>query len=354
MEKNTFIDPLAFRGGTKYYQMSQPIDISLNTSQPDDPDQALVMAVLSPSSCYTSTVGLQNPMHPIHRTDLHQHNYYELIYVRRGDMFQKIEDRRHLYKEGSLCLLNHHVRHAEEYQTAFQCAFVAISDPLMRDLIPDPSRCYFQQEYLREHAMIRDMVAHEDREAGKGREYIDFIPRGENCEGTAAMRSRFEALYDCFLNPGPGSTFRIKSILSEIFGALCDTSFYNTIPIRLGTKKESMLFDEITRIMEERKGRATRSELSELLHYDGSYLNLIVQKYTGMSIFSYGNSICMKEAARLLSETDHSVQEISEELHFSNRTHFYKLFEDYWHMTPRRYRLQLSDSSHKKNSGKEK
>ncbi len=327
------------RSETRFYQMSEPIDISLNTSCPDEPERSLVMAVMSPVMNYTATVPVSDPRHPVHRTDLHQHNYYELIYVRRGSMYQKIEDRRHLYREGSLCLLNHNVRHAEEYNTEFQCAFVALSDPLMRELTADPSGRYFRQESLPELAKIRDLVAREAEGGGSRREYIDFIPREGSREEMEAMHDRFEALYHCFLEPGPGATYRVKAILSEIFGALAAPSHYDTIPINIGSEKESRLFDEITKIMEASFGRVSRSKLSEMLHYDGSYLNLIVRKYTGMSIFAYGNSLCMKEAARLLRETDRAVQDISEELHFSNRTHFYKLFEDYWHMTPREYRL---------------
>lgn len=327
------------RGVSRFFQISQPIDITLNTSRPDDPKGSLVIAMMSPQTNGIYTVPTSEPLHPIHRTDLHQHNYYELIYVRRGAMYQKIEDRRHLYREGSLCLLNHHVRHAEEYNTAFQCAFVALSDSLMRELTVGPSDRYFQQESLPELAKIRDLVIHDAEGDASRREYIDFIPCEESGKEAEAMHDRFEALYHCFLEPGPGATYRVKAILSEIFGALVRPALYNTIPINIGSEKEGRLFDEITRRMEASCGRVSRSELSEALHYDGSYLNLIVRKYTGMSIFAYGNSFCMKEAARLLRETDRPVQDISEELHFSNRTHFYKLFEDYWHMTPRQLRL---------------
>ena len=347
--KDTFYDDrdpfVEMRGGALHYQMSQPIDISINTSHPEDLEQSLIISFLSPRTKYTSTLPLSAPMHPIYRKELHQHDYYELIYVRQGSMYQKIEDRRHLYSRGSLCLLNHHVRHAEEYQTDFQCAFVALSDPLMKELLPNPSSCYFQEENRPGYETIRDMVAH-GAESGKSqREYIDFIPCPGSEEEVEAMHDRFEALCECILAPGPGATFRIKAILAEIFGALTQTSLYDTIPINIGSEKEGHLFDDINRIMEARYGRVSRSELAEMLNYDGSYINLVVRKYTGMSIFAYGNSLCMKEAARLLRETSRSVQTIADELLFSNRTHFYKLFEEYWHMTPRQYRQQFTGRS---------
>lgn len=70
----------------------------------------------------------------------------------------------------------------------------------------------------------------------------------------------------------------------------------------------------------------TRSELSARLKYDGSYLNYIVKKYSGLNLFGYGSAICMKEA---------------EALHFTNRTHFYRIFKAYYSLTPRQYRQSL-------------
>ena len=49
----------------------------------------------------------------------------------------------------------------------------------------------------------------------------------------------------------------------------------------------------------------------------------------------------MKEAKRLLRETELSIAEVAEKLNFTNRTHFYKLFEKHCSMTPKQYRRSL-------------
>lgn len=55
-------------------------------------------------------------------------------------------------------------------------------------------------------------------------------------------------------------------------------------------------------------------------------------------MFDYGLTFTMSAAGDMLKNTNKSVSEIAAELQFSNRTHFYKLFEQYYGMTPLKYR----------------
>ena len=82
--------------------------------------------------------------------------------------------------------------------------------------------------------------------------------------------------------------------------------------------------------------------MSEILNYNGTYLGKIVKKYTGQSLFDYSMNFTMEYAAKLLRETKKSVSEIASELKFNNRTHFYKIFNSYYEVTPKAYRDQTS------------
>ena len=81
-----------------------------------------------------------------------------------------------------------------------------------------------------------------------------------------------------------------------------------------------------------------RAQLEQLLNYSGDYLNRIVNRYTGLCLFDYGMTFCLKKAAQYLSETDESVSSIATKLHFSNRTHFYALFKAKYGVTPKEFR----------------
>ena len=110
---------------------------------------------------------------------------------------------------------------------------------------------------------------------------------------------------------------------------------------------ESSLFARIDQILEERHGRITHAELSEVLNYNGSYLGRIVKKYTGKRLFDYSMTFTMKYAAKQLLETNKTAAQIAADLQFTNRTHFYRLFKEHFGVTPKEYKTSGSSMSTK-------
>jgi AraC-like DNA-binding protein len=94
-------------------------------------------------------------------------------------------------------------------------------------------------------------------------------------------------------------------------------------------------------VLEAKRGKATREQLASLLNYNGDHLNRITKKFSGMTLTEYSQMFCLSEAARLLAETSKSVSEIITELRFSNRSHFYHLFEMKYNATPSDYRKEI-------------
>ena len=99
-----------------------------------------------------------------------------------------------------------------------------------------------------------------------------------------------------------------------------------------------MIFARISHLIEERNGRVTRNELARQLNYSGDYINRIVNKFTGLCLFDYSMNFCMKKAADELVHSEKTIGEIANGLHFSNRTHFYKLFKEKYGVTPKEFR----------------
>lgn len=329
------------------YQEQTPLSIVFETVHPDDEEQNLVLSLFSPKECYNVTLSRDNKDNPLHRKGLHHHDFFELCYVISGEMYQNIEHKRHLYPAGSVCLLNQSIRHTEEFSTDYRCIFVGLSAQLAEELFLHPENYFFAQEREGPHTSIADFFSHNLSHPGAStREYMDFIlcsrtDAGNTCAAAEReeMYRRFDTLLAQFLFPVPGSTCLLKGTLLQIFAALADSTKYQTVPVSIGTEEEARIFDRIALLLKENHGRLSRSELENAMNYHGAYLNKIIKKYTGLNLFHYGMTICMKEACRLLAQTDLSVSQIADVLRFSNRTHFYRLFEESFHMTPRQYRL---------------
>lgn len=334
------------RADESQYKSYYPIDMIFETVHSDNPDQYFTVTMLTPSFHYSSSQSYSDPANPLYRKGLHQHVYFELIYVIDGRMYQNIENKRHLYSKGSLCLLNRNIHHAEEFTTDFRAAFLSLPVPLVDELLNHTDRFYFPEENTSSLQMLSDFFNHNINDSSISvREYIDFIPKEGQSDEQTDMYNRFSQLTHIFVNPAPGSSFLLKGLLLRILSALSDKNLYDNIPINIGTENEARLFDKISELIAAKNGRISRSELSARLQYDGSYLNSIVKKYSGLNLFNYGTVICMKEAKRLLRETDMSIAEVAEKLDFTNRTHFYKLFEKHCFMTPKEYRRSLGQKS---------
>lgn len=297
--------------------------------------------MLSPDFSMNSTLSYKEFEMVVRDRPLHQHDTYELMYILSGELFQRIENTRHKYIENSCCLINRSIRHAEEYNTNFHSVNLSLSRDFLLTLLEEGEQNYFRAE--KSHVptdLFRFLQGEFQKNGASEKKYIDFTPRASVSTIKGNIHYLFDQMTTLILNPGPGTSLMLRAIIYRIFYYLNNTSYYDTTPMQLGTPTESRLFSQITELMEQTDGRISRTRLSEELNYSGNYLNRVVQKYSGMNIFEYGNSYTMQKASQLLTSSEKSISDIIFELGFTDRTHFYKLFEKEFGMTPRAYRLQ--------------
>lgn len=108
--------------------------------------------ILEDCACSPDTVTLEMTLHtpygsrvirqhyPFGGTDdeyLHQHDYYELMYVRSGTMNVSIETSALSFHAGDLILINRFSRHLELYDQDNRVVYLCISKALAQDLASD-------------------------------------------------------------------------------------------------------------------------------------------------------------------------------------------------------------------------
>ena len=84
--------------------------------------------------------------------------------------------------------------------------------------------------------------------------------------------------------------------------------------------------------------------MEKKLNYNSDYINRVIKKYTGQTLSDYSRAFLLKEAAELLKNTDKRVGEICEELGYTNRSHFNRLFIERYGMPPAEYRALEPDA----------
>ena len=323
------------------YHMDAPFQLEFYTFHPNDPEHYFATTSFSPNKFYYSAFSQKEAQDKLKKAKLHQHGYYEFLFVLSGEVYQIIENKRHLYTAGSCCLLNKNVFHTEERSTDYRIVFLDISDEFMKSLFEDFSLCYFDIE--KEHnatgfEMFLSHIFSRNNTAEKG--YIDFIPKQTEQWIVDHIHQIFEDLTKELLNPRLGSSAIIKGQISKLLSLLNQPEYFENAPVQIGSDKENALFQELEKTMITTSGKISRSELEHKLHYSADYINKICKKYTGSSLYYYGMSFCMPKAASLLLETDMTIEDIALSLGFNNRTNFYHQFKMIYHQSPAAYRKQ--------------
>jgi len=85
--------------------------------------------------------------------------------------------------------------------------------------------------------------------------------------------------------------------------------------------------------------KLTLVELAEKCFYNPAYFSRIFKECYGKSLTAYIQEKRINEAARLLKETDLSIEKIYEKAGFTDKGQFYKNFKEHMGITPKLYRI---------------
>ncbi|MCD7738311.1 MAG: AraC family transcriptional regulator [Lachnospiraceae bacterium] len=322
-----------------YYQILAPIQFTLESCSGTEESDYVNFVLTSPGESYFYHFQNGNEIHQFNNRVPHFHDFYELLIVLDGEIQQQIENTTIVFRSGSCCLMNRNIIHKEVFHSKANILFIGLSERIIRDLIEDEKNNYFQKvSDLTINPVIKFMIDNLNKADTK--EYLDFLPSINNINWCHTLHNLTDRILRAILSPQLGSTYIIKGMLLELIEYLSSPEQFHITPVHINSDADFLLFSHIGHLMEETNGRLSRSELEKTLHYSGNYLNSIVRRYTGLCLFDYGMTFCMKKAASLLQASSLSISEIMDTLKFNNTTHFYKCFEKHYHMTPKQYRIQ--------------
>lgn len=277
-------------------------------------------------------------------TELHQHDYFELMYVMEGEVEQHIESGCFVYPKGTACLMNRNTRHFEVLGESYFLVFLCLSKDFIRDSITADFGPRGEGDQV-----ARFFTSNLEDAAQYQKDYLEFTPVSGVRKGPAQLAAMMEELTKELLLKQAGHTYMVVGLVSRVLALLQSPDLYTCAHITLDSSTEAYLFNKVTRFMECREGRVTRAELAEHLSYSSDYINRIVKKHSGMSISEYNQVICLKKAERLLTESDLSINSIITALGFENKTYFYKLFDRRHGATPLQYRKRHGKSEKEKS-----
>ena len=329
-------NPLVISRGMSLYSIQTPFMIMLETCREQD---GLCNIFQFTQRSYHSIQLNKNIVDFTRSRPLHRHSCIEIMYVLQGHVTNHVENQIFTYEAGECCIMNKNIRHSEDFTGDFQAVFLMLRDDFITELLAE----YYEMASVTAKPDDANLVLQlfqdsQNQSLQFDKVYMDcfpVIPADDILEKTSPL---FNSILNEIINLRPGSLFYIKGSFSRILQLMTDPTLFSINRIHSESDNQEYLFSKITHIMKSSHGRCTREELSSQLHYNGEYLNRIIKKYTGQTILEYGQSVYLEEARMMLAGTDKSISAIIDELGFSNRSHFYRLFEKAYGQTPLDYR----------------
>ncbi len=335
---NDVSNPLVISQDLSLYSIQTPFMILLETCREQD---GLCNIFQFTQRSYHSTQLNKKTVDFAKRRPLHRHACLEIMYVLRGSVTNHVENQIFTYEAGECCIMNKNIRHSEDFTGDFQAVFLMLRDDFIAELLAE----YYEMASMSSEPDDANLVLQlfqdsQNQSLQFDKIYLDCFPVIPADEILEKANPLFNSILHEIIDLQPGSLFYIKGAFSRLLQLMTDPALFSINRIHSESDNQEYLFSKITHIMKSSHGRCTREELSSQLHYNGEYLNRIIKKYTGKTILEYGQSVYLDEARALLSNTDKSISAIIDELGFSNRSHFYRLFEKAYGQTPLDYRRQ--------------
>lgn len=168
------------------------------------------------------------------------------------------------------------------------------------------------------------------------------------CAEDAATQSIFLSLIQEFVDSDALSVNGIKAYLVVLFNQLYRVWKKTGGILDPRSEMENADVIELLQYIEHHYATASLKDLAIRFGYDNYYMSRLIRKLTGRTFIDLKHDVCMRQAQRMLLETDLSIREIATRVGISNSNHFYTLFKKYYQISPADYRKMQKKPSQKK------
>ena len=244
----------------------------------------------------------------------HTHDFFEFVYVSKGEGMHVIDGISYPVKKGSLLFINFGQTHSIETTGGEYYNIL---------LLPE----YIGTELARETAAVYDLFSLV-LENGDSRCCVNFY--GSEIEETEMI---VRMLYEEYCADS-----------EERRAALSDLIHLLTIKVLRKVRKraETKSFGHMSEILDWLKAHyaenPTLSGVSEKFFYNSSYFSRLFKRFTGEGFNAYVNTLKINQALGLIESTDLTMEEIADKVGYGDVKNFYAQFKKLTGATPGAFR----------------
>lgn len=252
---------------------------------------------------------------------LHSHDYFELVYVRRGSAVHLADGRERKVEKGNYFFIDYGTFHRyAEGDGDFEII-----------------NCLFLPEFL-DGSLIGCKSFREIASCYLIKfNYADLLSQPVNLvfdDTDGRIGDLFEKMETVYDEKQIGTLELIRCYLIEVI-------VFTLRKLSTGRQSgnEDKKVEYICRKIETNYASKLRlSDLCAELHFSTPYISRLFRETTGQTFGDYLQSVRIRNACHLLAQTDQSVEEIAFEVGYTDTKHFRKIFREEVKMSPLRYK----------------
>lgn len=247
----------------------------------------------------------------------HYHREYELYYLFSGQRNYFIKEDVYQVQSGDLVFIDSHAVHKTSDSGA----------PHHERIVLYFAPSYFDELTTEERALLLSPFL------------LEFPLLRLNFQEQQQIEGLFATLLTELNEQQPGYRLRITQLAGEILLYTARSLLKRESVQEQESSSVQRKVSDIVRYVNLHFGEPLElEELSLRFYISKSYLSRMFKQVTGFGFAEYVNLTRVKEAERLLRETNYSITHVSELSGFDNFSHFGKMFKRLTGVTPREYR----------------
>lgn len=258
---------------------------------------------------------------------IHQHDFFEIVYVWRGEATHIANDKKMKIRAGDLFFMTRTDEHGYEDCVDFEIVNILFTPAFLG------KRSFDREEY---QPFFEAIVAEEKSLKG-------FFHVSLNGKADLIVRNLIGGMLQEFGRPDLGAEEMLRNSFRNVL--ILATRAHNGSgfdkPAARGTQKLQENFRKAVDFIEANFDRAiSLEEIAKVAGLNRTYFSEIFHRVMGRKLSNYLMDLRMFKAATLLKNSDLSIKETAYRSGFSDLRHFTRVFQKHYHCTPGKFRTR--------------
>ncbi|PKV49946.1 AraC family transcriptional regulator [Aquimarina sp. MAR_2010_214] len=261
----------------------------------------------------------------------HNHNYFEIIFIEKGNGYHTINGIRFPYKENDIFLLAPEDTHHFEIEKRTNFTYFKFTELLFSSKVNLPDRKYWLQrieQLLHQPNIIPgDVISHEED------------------------RNIIWDIHNVVLEEFKNEKVYYQEIISNAISTILSIIVRN-IAEKYNSQQKNILVshNKIDSILSHIRQNVYDNDLTKInflankFNMSQSSISTYFKRKTGESIHQYVTKYKMKLVEYRLQHTEFTIAEIAYQLGYTDESHLTKTFKKHFSMSPKQYRNEMSIS----------